>query len=99
MININVEGGTAKLGENLCKSCRHAVWIELVTGADFIRCQWIDKRMSAAVVRCNSYQNKNTPDVHSMKEIAWTVSADPKGTMGFRPPDPNKKRDILDDIL
>jgi len=49
MININVDGGTAKLGENLCKTCRHAIIIEMANGVDFIRCQYIDKQMPSAV--------------------------------------------------
>lgn len=90
MININVNGGTAKNGENLCKTCRHSVVMELANGATVQRCQYIDKQMRQAVLRCNQYQNQNTPDIFSMKEIAWEIKADPKGKLGFTPPDPKK---------
>lgn len=100
MININVEGGTARLGENLCKTCRWSVIAEMVNGKTHAQCTQFDNiSLTAAVVRCNSYQNKNTADLYSMKEIAWTITADPKGKMGFAPPNPNKKPDPLDDLL
>ena len=90
MININVSGGTAKNGENLCKTCRHGISVEMANGRDVLRCQYMDKRISSPVLRCNVYQNQNTPDIYSMKEIAWEIKADPKGKLGFSPPDPKR---------
>jgi hypothetical protein len=85
MFNIDVDGGTAKGGTNLCLTCTWAKIREAQDGKLWIRCAEFEAWVTTNTYRCNAYRHKNQPDIYNLKEVAWIVTPDPKGKVGFRP--------------
>ena len=84
-MDIKVRGGTARGDENLCLSCRWAAVRESAQGQLMVKCAEFDVMITTATVRCSDYQNKNTTSLTDMEKIAWIVTTDAKGRVGFRP--------------
>jgi hypothetical protein len=85
-MNVNVHGGTAKHGENLCSSCAYAHRTELQNGKAVTVChasEWTPHAIPSPVVRCNKYLHTNAVTLHEMKSIAWVIVPG-KEHLGFR---------------
>lgn len=78
---------TPKSDVNLCLTCRHAFIRENFSGERTQFCNWIYEgfKIRGNTTYCNSYASKETPDVHDLEKIAWVITSDPKGKVGFRP--------------
>jgi hypothetical protein len=83
-MRIDVEGGTAKGGVNLCLSCTWAKVREGQDGKTTIRCAEFEAWVTTNTYRCSAYRHKNQTDVYTMKEIAWIVTAETRGKIGFK---------------
>jgi hypothetical protein len=84
-MHIEVDGGTAKGGVNLCLTC---IWAKVREGADgkvAIRCTEFEAWITTNTYRCNTYRHRNQADIYTMKEIAWIVTPDVRGKVGFKP--------------
>lgn len=71
----------------LCITCRHGQVMEHGTTITTL-CHNLHPVMAvrAPVTRCTDYKDRRHESEHHMRQIAWTISTDKKGHLGFRPP-------------
>jgi hypothetical protein len=69
-----------------------------VNNAETRRCTYLDKEIREPTVECSIYRDKRTIHIAEFEKIAWTITANPKGRVGFEPPKPSTTR-TLDEIL
>ncbi len=81
-MRIKVQGGTSKHNEHLCRSCIHATVAENERGSETIRCNEFRTFITSKIVNCSAYQNRNTPELYEMKQIAWVIT-EGKNKLGF----------------
>lgn len=78
---------TPKHDVDLCATCSHS-WIrEDANGRKDVICNepMQPVRITTPTVRCKNYRHVNEPDVYSLEKIAWIITTDGKGKIGFRP--------------
>jgi hypothetical protein len=91
-MRFNILDGTPKEGTPLCESCTYNGMAKGTNGERASTCR--DGLFSNGVFgnvapvtfnvySCTSYREKNTPSLERMQEIAWNISACPRGTVGF----------------
>ena len=73
-MRIKVQGGTSKHNEHLCRSCINATVAENERGSETIRCTQFRTLITSKIVNCSAYQNRNTPELYEMKQIAWVIT-------------------------
>ena len=97
-MEIDIKGGTAKHGCDLCRSCKHGITIEDVAGKQSRYCNKLNRfgeavRLRRPIVRCSEYYAKTEPWEHEYQQIAWLITPDVKsGKIGFR-----RIQDMTDD--
>lgn len=84
-MKINVQGGTANHGENLCNTCSRAAIREGQNNERQIKCSWFDHFIHNNTYKCNMYRHTNAADLYDMKQIAWVITGEGKDKVGFRP--------------
>ncbi len=90
-ITLKIHNGTVRSDENLCRNCRHATrMVGALTNRETVQCQHFGI-LREPVAECNAHVNKNTPHLHDMYEIAWSVRTDRTGKiLGFQAPQKEK---------
>jgi hypothetical protein len=101
-LNIRIHNGTPILGgPSLCLSCRHSQIITDHKGEDSTFChagQGLNPLViTRPVIRCNEYENENTPSMFEMQKIAWKISVDKDRPVGFLTPKKWRERYGNDD--
>lgn len=96
-MKLKIQRGTVTdTGRSLCESCRHSTIIRghkldhELTFCTKIRAEYDDSkgRVPFAVSSCSEYDNKATPELWEMKQIAWRLRTDTSGRkIGFMSPD------------
>jgi hypothetical protein len=78
---------TPRSDVDLCASCTHSFIREGYSGHRDVFCQLIQPPLciKEPTVFCKDYRHKNETDLYDLEKIAWIVTTDPKGKMGFRP--------------
>lgn len=81
---------TPRSDVDLCKTCSYALIRESYQGRREVFCDHMDmhgqdKRVRGQIVKCSGYRHKNQPDSWQLEKIAWIITTDPKGKVGFRP--------------
>ena len=97
MVGIEITGGTAKHDQDLCATCANGTLVEFADGKIVKECSVLALKPNGRVVRCGSYRHKNSPDLYHLEKIAWMITSDPKGPVGFQPP--KRKHDPVDEML
>jgi hypothetical protein len=85
-MRINVKGGTARGDEDLCATCRYSLIRVGSNGAKTVKCDFFGRVWYEPTVECSNYSDRRVPYLGEMKEIAWTVTPNPKGKVGFEAP-------------
>lgn len=80
---LKVLGGTTKGSENLCRTCRYGQVARGTNNEEYVNCQRFDRSFTFQVAECNQYENKNTPTLYEMEEIAWRVVTKGSRVLGF----------------
>lgn len=77
---------TPRSDVDLCHSCSQSFIREGYNGDKVVLCTWVTPplRIKGPTVKCGSYRHKNEADVFDLEKIAWIISTDPKGKIGFR---------------
>lgn len=83
-MQIKIKGGVARGDEDLCRTCKWATRREDSNGKETIVCTIFDKQIVTRTVRCTAYLDASRVPVSQMEKIAWIVTPDPKGRIGFR---------------
>jgi hypothetical protein len=102
-VSIRIHNGTPILsGPSLCLSCRHSQIITDHRSEDTVLCHagqsMNPMAITRPVIRCNEYENENTPSMFEMQKIAWKISVDKENRpAGFLPPKKWKERYGNDD--
>lgn len=86
MFEITVIGGTARGSENLCHTCKNALVREDNFNRQSVKCSAGAGWVKTKTVRCSDYIHRNLTEKWDLEKIAWTITADPKGKVGFTPP-------------
>lgn len=95
-------GDTPKLRErSLCFSCRKAVIIKGEAASDYIvKCSEIDAVIKFHVVECNSHLRKAELSLGEMAKVAWAITSDGRGTIGFvRPADIRNNKELQEEFI
>lgn len=79
---IKVRGGTSR-GEDLCQTCVNRDVLETEHG-ETLFCLARRQRITEKVLRCSFFTRLYTP-LAAMMDLAWLISTDKKGEVGFRP--------------
>lgn len=97
---VKIKDGT-RSGQSLCRTCRFAHNIRGASDSqELTKCSALERQVPFSVVECNKYENKATPGLWDMKEIAWVLSTDKQKKFGFQSPkDWCKNRQDDDDML
>ena len=82
-MRIKVQGGTAKHGEHLCRTCSNASIAEDEHGNETVKCSVFRKLIQSKIIKCNAHLESNLTDLYDMKQIAWIVSSTNKTKLGF----------------
>jgi hypothetical protein len=87
-MKVKVRGGTVKHGEPpLCSSCRYAIVVKGPRlGDEIVKCnaQAYQPPVRFPVTSCSAYENRATPTLWQMEEIAWVLRSSPGGKkVGF----------------
>jgi hypothetical protein len=98
-MRVKIHGGTAKGDEDLCVTCRHAMIRKGQQGSSFVHCGYFDRTWNDPTSECNSYLDKRTPHYQELIDIAWKITADPKGKIGFQAPSKEEKQSRVIHIL
>lgn len=91
-MRVKVHGGViGSVGERgLCVTCRYGHVREMANDLLILCARMHDgtyQRVTAPVLRCNDYEDSNTPDKWDLEQIAWTLTTDEKTKkVGFRAP-------------
>jgi hypothetical protein len=77
---------TPRSDKDLCASCSHVFVREGYHTGREVWCTWVSPRMKIhdATSHCGDYHKKNSPDAYELEKIAWIITGDPKGKVGFR---------------
>lgn len=100
-MRIKVVGGTAPDGESLCRTCRKATIVKGVTPSqELVRCgqlsEWQPYFVEWPVSQCTSYDDKRTPGLYEMEDIAWIIRTKKVGKpAGFAPEVEVKQTEIV----
>ena len=80
-----VIGGTPKSGQSLCLTCRNAIVVKGHNLENLVQCTELygDYVVPFSVSECSRYDDKSTPALHDMKQIAWAIETKPKNKAGF----------------
>ena len=81
-----VIGGTPRGSNSLCLSCRFSQIMrgfQLQTEIRCLRLGQIPPLVRISVAECSGYENKATPSLYQMMEIAWNVTSRSRGPAGF----------------
>jgi hypothetical protein len=94
---LKIHGGTPRGDRNLCSTCRQCQRTKgMNSGRETALCFASGsqpRRLSEPMVECSSYSDKRTPDLFSMKEIAWSLMTDKGGRkIGFLSPEQVRER-------
>ncbi len=82
-----VYGGTPTGNKSMCSTCRFAQNIRGVNMQQdtfCLRLGNIPTRIGYPVEVCNGYEDKRTPSIYDMQQIAWNVSSRNRGPVGFQ---------------
>jgi hypothetical protein len=81
----------AEPSEGLCVGCCHGQVTEYDTGVETY-CNNLMKpfRVHRPVRQCTDFEDRTQESEFEMRKIAWDISVDKKGQLGFHPP---KKKD------
>ena len=102
-MNIRIHNGTPIFtGPSLCLSCRHSQIIQDHSGKESTfcnaGCHAFPLVITRPVIRCNEYENENTPSIFEMQKSAWKITADEHNRpVGFLSPKKWKERYGADD--
>ena len=82
-----MRGATPNSSVDLCATCTHAFIREGYDGSRATICHAVDPNLiiRGNTVKCSDYRHKNEPEAYDLEKIAWIITTDPKGTIGFRP--------------
>jgi hypothetical protein len=81
-----VNGLTPKSTTDLCRTCVHAFIRETYNGREYRFCNYTSPSMPVPgpTVNCSLYRHKNEPDAWELEKIAYIITGDPKGRLGFK---------------
>ena len=98
-LQLKINRGTPKSGKSLCGTCKHAVRIVGQECQEFFRCErgLFSPRhiVPFKISECGGYYPTNTPLLHEMKEIAWTIEARRRGPSGFKGPEEEQMEIVI----
>jgi hypothetical protein len=80
-----VMGGTPVGTQSLCVTCRAAYRVRGLNFQEVVYCQKLtpSARITFPVETCSAYDDKRTPALYQMEEIAWQVQSRNRGAVGF----------------
>ena len=83
---VKVKDGT-RGEQSLCKTCRYAKIVKgTAESQEITRCGVLETLVPFKVVECNSYENKATPSLWDMQQLAWVLSTNKEKKFGFHNP-------------
>lgn len=87
-------------GPSLCLTCRCATVVKgMRIDEEFISCNMTRGRVRFKVTSCSDYDNKATPTLGAMQEIAWQLRTSASGKrIGFLSPTEAKRRKDLTEL-
>lgn len=82
---IKVHNGTRADGPALCRTCRNATILKgSAINQEVVYCGSLGEYLKFEPVECSSYDDKNQPSLHAMREIAHILNVTKSGrVIGF----------------
>lgn len=87
-----VYDGTPHGNRSICATCRFAQnirGIQMQQDSFCLRLGSMPVRIGYPVEQCNGYEDKRTPSIYDMQQIAWSVTSRQRGPVGFQDADRN----------
>lgn len=80
-----VIGGTPQGSHSLCETCRRSHFIRGINMQSAVYCLMARPPMPIKfpVAQCAYYDDKRTPSLYDMQQIAWSVTSRKRGPTGF----------------
>lgn len=82
-----VYGGTPRGVKSLCATCRFGQYmrgVNLQQDSFCLRLGAPPIRIGYSVELCNGYEDKRSPSIYDMQQIAWSVTSRNRGPVGFK---------------
>jgi hypothetical protein len=87
LVTVRVKGGTPRMTDTLCRTCRFAQIIKGFSASEEeVFCRWFyqGRRISISVFECTMYEDKRIASKVEMEEIAWFLTTRKSGrSVGF----------------
>ena len=87
MVTVRVKGGTPRITDTLCRTCRFAHIIKGFAASQeevFCRMFYLERLIPNAVFECTMYEDKPMASRREMEDIAWFLTTRKSGrSVGF----------------
>jgi len=87
MLQIKIHGATPKGGKSICLTCKKGTVVKGQNCQEVVLCPLFSGSGLAPVpfkvAECGGYHPSNVPWLHEMENMAWTVEARRRGSVGF----------------